>query len=225
MKRLLLGIFFLSLTASFRPQTALAQPTILEYSMSPNKGVQGQFIMDTIAFPIQIATDCGFPYSVYLQHGNSIILGAVVNISAYPDTFAMSFNIPENADTSSYDLIMAGGISCEGDTEVDSNVFTIEAASASVNSIAFPDLFNSLHVFPNPAQDYLDIFFMMNAPSQVHLWLYDELGRTIATLCDGPLATGVQTFDCSCKDVPNGSYFYELTAGEEMYGGRIIVQH
>jgi len=80
-------------------------------------------------------------------------------------------------------------------------------------------------VMPNPVDDRTTIFFSLRKPSHVRLRLLDALGRTVATLCDRSLNAGPQRFEWLTQDLPAGSYFYELTTGEEIYGGRVIVRH
>ncbi len=59
---------------------------------------------------------------------------------------------------------------------------------------------------------------------RMHMLVYDALGKTIATLCDPELGTGMQNIEWSSVNVPNGRYFYEIIAGDVRYGGRIVVQ-
>jgi hypothetical protein len=110
-------------------------------------------------------------------------------------------------------------------TLIGSNMFKIFAPAGVTETTSFPDIINDIHVFPNPASDVTSISFTMAAPSPVQLLIYDALGRTVATLCDRELGTGMQKFEWASDDAPDGSYFYEIIAGDDRYGGRIVVQH
>ncbi len=187
--------------------------------MSPDTGGQGQPIDGCLM-------GTGLPeniQSMYLKQGASTI--PVVPLLTLPPCFPIGFTIPSTASTGLYDLVLLLGGSELGDTAVVKNAFTVQAAASVGASPMFSELVENLHVSPNPAQDLLSISFAMSAPGHTHLWLYDEVGRTVTTLCDRMLGTGTQSFDWPAQDFPNGSYFYELTAGEEMYGGRIVVRH
>src|ERR1019366_5233239 len=111
------------------------------------------------------------------------------------------------------------------DTAVVKNAFTVQAAASVGDVPTLADLVENIHVSPNPAGEKVTISFSMSQPSHVHLWLYDELGRTVATLCDRMLGTGQQSFEWPAQNFPVGSYFYELNTGEEMHGGRVVVKH
>jgi hypothetical protein len=114
------------------------------------------------------------------------------------------------------------------------NLFTVEAASGVAESDLFTRVLTDLLVSPNPAgsinrgtRSAADpvLTFSLSRAAHVSLRMYDALGRSISMLCDRMLSTGPQRFEWSIADAPAGSYFYELIAGEELHGGRIVVRH
>jgi len=188
------------------------------YHMSPDVASQGNLVNDIIQgqYPVENS-----PTSTWLQNGQQIIMGTITSHSP----FSVTFKIPGNAQFGKYNLNMALSGIAAGDTTVAPNVFTIASpASVSDNGLS-SSLINSLRVSPNPAHENASISFVMTTTSHVRLVLYDELGRTVATLCDRTIGAGVQNFEWSAANTASGSYLYELTAGENIYGGRILVQH
>ena len=133
------------------------------------------------------------------------------------------FTIPAQAPAGLYDIaIVEPGTNR---TVIAPNAFTIDSSTAGVDNNPVAGSIHSLRVSPNPMQDNVSISFSMGAPSHVHLWLFDALGHSVATLCDRYLATGEQSFLWSATDLPSGCYFYELNTGEEVYSGQIVVRH
>jgi hypothetical protein len=110
-------------------------------------------------------------------------------------------------------------------TLIGPNKFSIFVPAEVTANTTLLHILDAIHIFPNPANDATSISFTMASPSPVRLLVYDALGRTIATLCDRTLGTGVQNFQWASDNVPDGSYFYEIIAGDDPYGGRIVVQH
>ncbi len=138
-------------------------------------------------------------------------------------TLSAFFTIPPNIFPGLYDIVIVEPGTNR--TLIGTNKFTIERGSGVTENTSFPDIINAIHIFPNPSNDAASISFTMAAPSPVRLLIYDALGRTVATLCNRELGTGTQTFEWASDNVPDGSYFYEILAGDDRYGGRIVVQH
>ncbi|HET6400854.1 MAG TPA: T9SS type A sorting domain-containing protein, partial [Candidatus Kapabacteria bacterium] len=194
------------------------------YVTLPSVVTQGQTVTITTASNISAQPYC-YPSDIYLQNGTSKIPGSVV-YAAFPDTIIATFQIPATADTGLYSITMM--LTCDSECcNFDSipNAVNIEAPAGVADNNPLLAEINSLRVSPNPTQDNLTISFILNSPTHLRLRLFDALGRTVATLCDRNLGAGAQHFEWSARALPAGSYFYELTTGEEMHGGSIIVRH
>jgi hypothetical protein len=140
-------------------------------------------------------------------------------------TMTAHFNLDKSSIPGWYDIVINDikVVKPHLDSAVD--VFKIEAASGVSLASDYSGLIRDILASPNPANGNISISFFMTATSHVNLVLFDALGRTIETLCDQTISSGFHNFEWSSENVPAGSYFYELSAGEEMYGGRIVVQH
>jgi hypothetical protein len=66
--------------------------------------------------------------------------------------------------------------------------------------------------YPNPSTGVSNISFTTPEESNVLLTVEDVLGRTIATLVNGPLGPGDHSFTFNAGDLPNGVYSYTLRA-------------
>ncbi|HZV13066.1 MAG TPA: YCF48-related protein [Candidatus Kapabacteria bacterium] len=68
--------------------------------------------------------------------------------------------------------------------------------------------------YPNPFDPVTKISFSIARESQVKLCVYNVLGEMVATLADEKMAAGSYTANFDASALPNGVYFYKLTAGE-----------
>lgn len=64
---------------------------------------------------------------------------------------------------------------------------------------------------PHPARGRTSVSFTLTAPGAVQFVVLDLLGRTVATLVDGPRAAGAATVDVTTEALPAGVYLLRLT--------------
>ena len=69
---------------------------------------------------------------------------------------------------------------------------------------------------PNPLSTSAVIAYAVPETQRVHLVVYDLLGREIAVLADGVQEAGAYEVRFDAADLPAGTYFYRLTAGERV---------
>jgi hypothetical protein len=87
---------------------------------------------------------------------------------------------------------------------------------------------NRMDVYPNPCRDFTNLSFKLNEPEHVKLDIFDVNGRTIKTLVDQPLSSGLQTirWDLLSNNhtrVSNGIYFYRFTSNKVTLTGRLVI--
>jgi len=77
--------------------------------------------------------------------------------------------------------------------------------------------------YPNPFNPSTEIRFALPEAAEVHLVVYDALGREVARLMDGAMDAGHHraTFDASA--LPSGVYLYRLTAGDFVETRRMVL--
>ena len=76
-------------------------------------------------------------------------------------------------------------------------------------------LAHRLEVFPNPSREQLTIRFILDAPSNVRLDVFDVLGRRVATLLDDHLPAGPHAAPFDATNVAAGRFVARLRAGDQ----------
>ncbi|HZV11568.1 MAG TPA: T9SS type A sorting domain-containing protein, partial [Candidatus Kapabacteria bacterium] len=66
---------------------------------------------------------------------------------------------------------------------------------------------------PNPFSATSDIHFIVGTKGYVNITLYDILGRAVRTIADGEYGQGSYSVTLRADDLPQGSYFYKMSAG------------
>jgi len=67
--------------------------------------------------------------------------------------------------------------------------------------------------YPNPFNPVTSISFDLIESVQVRLQVFDTAGRVVANLVDGMLNAGRYTASFSASELPSGTYYYRLVAG------------
>ncbi|HET7152736.1 MAG TPA: T9SS type A sorting domain-containing protein, partial [Candidatus Kapabacteria bacterium] len=81
----------------------------------------------------------------------------------------------------------------------------------------------TLQNYPNPFGTTTNIEYRIPNEEQVTLRVYNALGEEIATLVNGRQATGTHDLSFDASNLPNGVYFYRLSAGRDVWIGRMTV--
>jgi len=101
----------------------------------------------------------------------------------------------------------------DGDT-LHANVFGAGTSSSSVNTLPITQSNFTLNQnYPNPFSQTTLIDYYIFKRSFVHLAIYDELGREVATLASSIKDAGSYSAFFSASTLPEGVYFCKLTAG------------
>lgn len=67
-----------------------------------------------------------------------------------------------------------------------------------------------LNVYPNPANDILNVAYHLSASEQINIALYGPEGKIIHNSSFGKLASGEQLHTLSLQDLPSGVYLMRL---------------
>lgn len=70
--------------------------------------------------------------------------------------------------------------------------------------------------FPNPVENFINVMFRLQQPTDVALKITDVLGHEIQNINLGRLAAGEQQQDLNLRNLPAGQYFVSIQAGETM---------
>lgn len=77
--------------------------------------------------------------------------------------------------------------------------------------------------YPNPFANSTAFSFELNTASLVSIYVYDVLGRKVATVAEGPYAAGTHRVMWSPADLPNGLYIARLEANGVTLTRRIVL--
>ena len=95
------------------------------------------------------------------------------------------------------------------------HVWRIAPESTDADEPEAPTTFALHRNYPNPFRDATNVSYSLPEAVNVTLTVYDELGRTVATLADGEYkAAGTHTARFLARDLPAGVYHCRLSAGE-----------
>ncbi|WP_456427582.1 CHRD domain-containing protein [Rhodocaloribacter sp.] len=78
---------------------------------------------------------------------------------------------------------------------------------------ALPETYRLSQNYPNPFNPSTTITFELPQTGRVRLEVFNVLGERVATLVDGPLATGAYAVTFDASSLPSGAYLYRLDAG------------
>ncbi len=76
-----------------------------------------------------------------------------------------------------------------------------------------PETFSLAQNYPNPFNPVTEVAFQLPVAERAKLEVFDVLGRRVAVLVDQELAAGAHAYSFDANSLPNGTYFYKLTAG------------
>ena len=77
-----------------------------------------------------------------------------------------------------------------------------------------PELYNLKQNYPNPFNPTTNIEFSLSKSGRVSLKLYDVLGKEAMTLVDEERGVGNYKLTFDARNLPSGTYFYQLKSGE-----------
>jgi len=79
--------------------------------------------------------------------------------------------------------------------------------------------------YPNPFSSSAVIAYFLPELAPVSLKIYNALGVEIASLVNGEMQTGRQSVTFHSDNLPNGIYYYRLTAGKYAQSGMMNIVH
>jgi hypothetical protein len=81
----------------------------------------------------------------------------------------------------------------------------------------------NLKNYPNPFSNQTTIQFDLQESIQVLLNVYDQMGRLVRTIANGPLSAGRQSFQFNGNNLANGMYYCVLQAGQHTETKQMMV--
>jgi hypothetical protein len=77
--------------------------------------------------------------------------------------------------------------------------------------------------FPNPFDDSTTIEYVLGVAADVRLDVFDAMGRRVRSLVAGRQLPATYRVDVKAADLADGVYLYRLTAGDQVFVGRMTV--
>lgn len=112
---------------------------------------------------------------------------------------ATFYDVPDGI---TQDMIVVEAVSLDGVTEIDPYELP-----------ALPSQVELGQNYPNPFNPQTTVPFTLQVPARVSLTVYDQLGRQVAKLADGPYQAGRHEVSFNASNLPSGMYFAQLKAG------------
>ncbi len=139
-----------------------------------------------------------------------------------------TFNLNNNNSVKTFVMSQVGSIYFYSTTHGDQNgsgmsgVINVSGLSAN---LANKSLVSTLSVYPNPANDKINVNFVVKKEGNVAIRLLDVLGNDVALLASDKYSVGDyrQSFAVPAK-VTKGLYFVKVSVGNEVAIKRISIQ-
>jgi tetratricopeptide (TPR) repeat protein len=144
-------------------------------------------------------------------------VGGLADLSGYAATLI------DDATGTAYDL--ADGVPLPLVSSEDARRFTLVVGAKAAVETARQELLPttiSLSNYPNPFTERTTIRYTLPEGGDVHLVVYDLLGRAVQHLADGYQEAGHHEVAVDGSALPSGTYVYRLRVGETVETGRFV---
>lgn len=205
-------------------------PTREHYKLASPKynleGKEGQFFSFKYAFATQgspeniegklevrVSTNCGITEPAYLTISDPSEICTAGNYSGIdfkPDNAGLwktgVIQIDDNIAQNGVQFIF------EVNTGFGENNFYIDNINIGSWLVSTEDeeVVNTLKLYPNPAQDMVQLDFTLNRPSAMEISIFDLTGKKLKSIETTRYAAGPNNLQMNTSDLPNGAYIVEL---------------
>jgi hypothetical protein len=90
-------------------------------------------------------------------------------------------------------------------------------------STEIPIKFDLKQNYPNPFNPVTNIEFAIAKTSNVNLIVYNSLGQLVSELVNQEMRPGIYRYDFNASNLPSGSYYYRLTAGDFVKTNKMVL--
>jgi hypothetical protein len=145
--------------------------------------------------------------SVQVEVDNQVVLASVA-LEDTGDVVTDRFNLAEGQHSIKISSA-AGGVNLDY-----IQVLNYRIPTGITERPEIPNEFSLSQNYPNPFNPTTNINFSISKPSMVKLFIYDVLGRKVATLINNQMNTGSYIYNFDASRFASGVYFYSLEAGD-----------
>jgi aminopeptidase N len=134
-----------------------------------------------------------------------------IDISISTSKGDTTFVVLDSLKSQEFYLTVNGSISS---IDLDKNNWILKTVAylTSTQSLTKPDDYNLFQNYPNPFNNETIINYSLREPGEIKIKLYDILGKEIQTILTGYYSAGKHTATFNAKNLPSGTYYYELTS-------------
>ena len=83
---------------------------------------------------------------------------------------------------------------------------------------------STMHIYPNPANEKVLVFFEQDVKSDVNIAIYDLLGNLIHTVHSGTLEKGSYQYGVNTKDLTSGVYVVKADKRTQTIIKKLIIE-
>ncbi len=211
----------------------LQGPVVLKYQYSgattTQLGDHGDFTVDGDELKVYYSVNCGQSWTVIPQLG--LADAALINAGLYS-----TFYVPNAQSIWSEKQVTLPGGATGSDNVKFKFVYTVGGSGygnnfyldgikiQNVTGVEELNTLLGLQVFPNPSNGLTRI--SLNAPEngKLSLNLIDVLGREVASVYNGSVNTGAQTYTVDVNIIDAGIYFLQINYNERTSAIKLVVQ-
>lgn len=171
---------------------------------------------------VLVSTNCGNNWNEVYNKAGSTLATAPATTSNFTPNSSQWRN--EQIDLSSYSsanklfikFVCVNGYG--NNIYVDNiNVLSVYASIENTNSI------ENITVYPNPAQDFVNISISLAEQNEVTISLFNMLGEALMIIDKGKLTAGSQLLQLNIADLASGIYNISIKVGETKSIHRIVI--
>lgn len=96
------------------------------------------------------------------------------------------------------------------------STFSIETENVSTEASDLPDAFRLYSNYPNPFNPTTSIRFDLPRPTHVRIAVYNAAGAQVDNVLNESRPAGAHTLQWDAGNMPTGTYFYRVEAGEQV---------
>jgi hypothetical protein len=178
------------------------------------------------ALTVEVSTDCGASWTtVWFKSGTQLSTAPAQTASFTPsaanqwvrDTASLAVVFGE-ADV----LVRFLATSAYGNNLYidDINIETFITPTVGVNEVFHAETIN---LYPNPATSASSLKFGLVQAADVQVQVVNALGQVVLSQNPGRMGVGIHTIDLNVNNLPNGTYFVKLAAGNALETRTMIV--
>lgn len=215
------GLYVSGYAANFVTIGFMGDPTLRMHTIAPPMNVVAAPNLSKINLNWTASADSVIGYCVYHKDTvtgiynriNTDIIAGTNYVDSFPSNYTNYYLVRavklDTSNSGSYYNLSQGAF--------DTTTINLTNVNA-VSKIA-----TRFKMYPNPAKDNVFIEFYLADNSQVHLSLYDVMGKEVITLVDSDLEQGTHKFNITTKDLSNGIYFCCLKLNDKTEFKKLVI--